>query len=230
MMLALALHTTSPELGLALSDFSHESRCQTWDLGRSLSTHLHYHLTEFIQPHPWSDLTFIAVAQGPGSFTSTRIGVVTARTLAQQLDIPLFAVSTLEALAWSYHKHSLIDSKEAGSIDIAVEMPAQRGEIFTAIYSIRVASQGLKGSSNEGLPEVTTLFPDTTLTPERWQTILQTWNRPYQLITAETILGSSVTSLLELAYAAWQQGQRPSWAIAFPFYGQSSVTELPKSS
>ncbi|MBD2459817.1 tRNA (adenosine(37)-N6)-threonylcarbamoyltransferase complex dimerization subunit type 1 TsaB [Oscillatoria sp. FACHB-1407] len=215
---AIALHTTSPELGLALSNFEHEFRSQTWDLGRALSTHLHYHLNEFLHPQQWSDLSFIAVARGPGSFTGTRIGVVAARTLAQQLDIPLFAISTLEAFAWS--KQRQVASEP---IDIAVEMPAQRGEIFAAIYSIQ-PTQPKESEKLAVLPNVTVLFPDTTLTPDRWQAVLKEWNRPYQLITTEANLGSSATSLLELAYAQWQQEKRPHWADALPFYGQSSVT------
>src|SRR5919199_2652782 len=99
----LALHTTSPQLGLAISNFAGDTRSSTSDLGRDLSTHLHQHLAEFLKPQTWADLAFIAVAKGPGSFTGTRIGVVTARTLAQQLDIPLFAISTLAAFAWSHH-------------------------------------------------------------------------------------------------------------------------------
>ncbi|NJS13165.1 MAG: tRNA (adenosine(37)-N6)-threonylcarbamoyltransferase complex dimerization subunit type 1 TsaB [Microcoleus sp. CSU_2_2] len=97
----LALHTASPELGLAISNFAGDSRCQTWNLGRDLATDLHQHLVEFLQPQTWADLAFIAVAKGPGGFTGTRMGVVTARTLAQQLEIPVFAISTLAAVAWA---------------------------------------------------------------------------------------------------------------------------------
>lgn len=220
-MYALALHTTSPQLGLAFSDFAQPSRSQTWDLGRDLSTHLHYYLNEFIQPCSWSDLDFMAVAKGPGSFTGTRIGVVAARTLAQQLNIPLFAISTLEAFAWSKYQELTRSGAIAPDIDLAIEMPAQRGELFAAIYSIQTVKQ--KPSAPATSPEITALLPDCTLTPSLWQEMLQTWNRPYQRFTTETNLGSSATSLLDLAYVEWQQAKRPHWADALPFYGQSSV-------
>ena len=99
-----AIHSSSAQFGLALSNFTDESRCQTWDLGRDLSTHLHQYLAEFLKPQIWGELAFIAVAKGPGSFTSTRIGMVTARTLAQQLDIPLWSISTLAAVAWHQYR------------------------------------------------------------------------------------------------------------------------------
>lgn len=205
----LALHTSSSELGLALSNFAGDSRSSVWDLGRRLSTHLHHYLAEFIQPQTWADLAFIAVAKGPGSFTGTRIGVVTARTLAQQLGIPLFAVSTLAAVAWSSYINAA--SLTEKSLAKAVEMPAQRGQVFAAIYQVNPAGSGL-----------IQLLPDTVLTPKAWQQKLASWSTSYQLIHAPTELGTS-SSLLELAYLDWQQGKRPTWSEALPFYGQHPV-------
>ena len=40
----LAIHTTSPELGLAISNFGEYTRSQTWNLGRDLSNNLHQKL------------------------------------------------------------------------------------------------------------------------------------------------------------------------------------------
>jgi tRNA threonylcarbamoyl adenosine modification protein YeaZ len=201
----LALHTASPELGLAISNFAGDSRCQTWNLGRDLATDLHQHLVEFIGPQTWADLAFIAVAKGPGGFTGTRMGVVTARTLAQQLEIPVFAISTLAAVACE------CDQKNLSNRDIALQLRAQRGQLFGAVYS---------ANNNSELIE---LLPDTVMSPEAWQEKLENWGNSYQLIEVESELGWSVSSVLELAYLEWQKGSRPGWWEALPYYGQHPV-------
>ena len=45
------------------------------------------------------DVDFIAVSNGPGSFTGVRIGVSAVKGMAQPLNIPCVEVSTLEAIA-----------------------------------------------------------------------------------------------------------------------------------
>ncbi|HLO86403.1 MAG TPA: tRNA (adenosine(37)-N6)-threonylcarbamoyltransferase complex dimerization subunit type 1 TsaB [Nostocaceae cyanobacterium] len=203
---ALALHTNTPELGLAISNFAGDTRANVWNLGRETSSYLHQYLIELIKPQTWTDLEFIAVAKGPGGFTGTRIGVVTARTLAQQLNIPVFTISNLAAFAWAEF------SKNPQHQVLAVEMPAQRGQMFGAIYQ--------KASDNLG---ITALLSDTVFAPEKWQETLTNWSTKYELIQATSGLAATVTSVLELAYLDWQQGKRPNWSEALPFYGQNPV-------
>ena len=208
---ALALHTTTPELCLAISNFTDYPQSQVWNLGRDLSSHIHKYLIEVIKPRTWADLEFIAVAQGTGGFTGTRIGVVTARTLAQQLNIPVFTVSTLAALAWQAHKAQ----KNCQQPIIAVEMPAQRGQVFGAVYQPNPDNSG-----------ITALLPDTVFTPTAWQETLavqSSEHTSYQLISATSQLAATVNSILELAYLDWQHGKNPHWSEALPYYGQHPV-------
>jgi tRNA threonylcarbamoyl adenosine modification protein YeaZ len=195
----LAIHTSSPELGLALSNFAGDSRHQVWDLGREVSNLMHEKLVEFLRPQSWLNLAWIAVAIGPGGFTGTRIGVVAARTLAQQLEIPLFGISSLAAIA---------QAQKEGVI--ALEMPVQRGEIATAIY------QKLGR-------HLTCLRPDQVMPVEQWRELRSQQNFPYDLVTAASAQGCYSRSLLEIAQSAWDQGQRPHWSAVMPFYGQHPV-------
>jgi len=74
------------------------------------------------------ELEAVAVTSGPGSFTGVRIGVATAKGLAWGLDCPLFAVTSLEAMAGAL----LAEYRDA---DLAVPvLDARRGEVFAGIY------------------------------------------------------------------------------------------------
>jgi tRNA threonylcarbamoyl adenosine modification protein YeaZ len=207
MSYGLALHTVSPQLGLAIGNFASPSRCQTWELGQAMSTHLHPHLVEFLSPQTWSDVAWIAVAKGPGSFTGTRIGMVTARTLAAELGVPLFTVSSLAAVAFDRLTPDPDDRA------IAVQMPATGGLLFTGIY---------QPSRDRG---VIADLDDTVQSPEAWQQLLAGKQGPYRLVEVEAgaMLGTSARSLLELADRARQQGESPHWSDALPFYGQQPV-------
>ena len=71
----------------------------------------------------WADLDLIAVGRGPGTFTGLRIGIATARALAQALDRPLRAVSSLAVLAAG-----------AGPRLCLPLIDARRGEVFAALH------------------------------------------------------------------------------------------------
>ncbi len=207
----LAIHTSSPDLGLAISNFQDIKRCQSWNLGRDLSTQLHQYLSEFIQPQTWSDLGWIAVAKGPGSFTGTRIGVITARTLAQQLNIPVFAISTLAAIA-KKEQFQLLQNQDKNSV-IALEMRAQRGQLFVAIY----------GTNRETDCGLIPLLIDSVMSSQEWEQTLASWQTPYHRVQIESGLGETAIQLLELGYLDWKSGKQPHWSEALPYYGQHPV-------
>ncbi len=74
----------------------------------------------------FSDVDRIAVGLGPGSFTGLRIGVATARALAQAADAELVGVSTLRALA------AAAEPQAPPGAGVLAVVDARRGEVFAA--------------------------------------------------------------------------------------------------
>jgi tRNA threonylcarbamoyladenosine biosynthesis protein TsaB len=75
------------------------------------------------------DLTALAVGVGPGPFTGLRVGLVTARTLAFVLDLPVYGVCSLDVLALQ----AALGAAPIGT-DFLVATDARRNEVYLAAY------------------------------------------------------------------------------------------------
>jgi tRNA threonylcarbamoyladenosine biosynthesis protein TsaB len=84
----------------------------------------------------WPDLDRLAVGVGPGTFTGLRIGVATARALAQARGVALVGISTLQSLA-------LGAAGELGHDGVILPViDARRGEAFAAAWPAPAPSHG----------------------------------------------------------------------------------------
>jgi len=83
-----------------------------------------------------SELTHIAASVGPGSFTGIRIGVVTARVMAQMLDLPCVSVSSLEAMG-----ERVLDATVAsGSLYVVPIINARRHQTYAGVWEAQFTS------------------------------------------------------------------------------------------
>jgi tRNA threonylcarbamoyladenosine biosynthesis protein TsaB len=73
------------------------------------------------------DVTAVAVGVGPGPFTGLRVGLVTARTMALALDIPVYGVCSLDVVA--------AEAIDGGLEDFVVATDARRKEVYVAAYA-----------------------------------------------------------------------------------------------
>ncbi len=71
-----------------------------------------------------SEISAVASSAGPGSFTGIRIGVTTARTVAQALSVKCISVSSLK----------IFDRYADENRSVAVIFNARRGQVYGAVF------------------------------------------------------------------------------------------------
>jgi tRNA threonylcarbamoyladenosine biosynthesis protein TsaB len=126
-MLILGIESATPQVGCAIGGHEgvrasfHSARGQRHaeTLAPAIDFVRRHALVEF------DDLGAIAVDIGPGLFTGLRVGIATAKALAQTLRIPMIGVSSLDLLAFRVRYTNRL---------IVAVLDARRGEVFYAFY------------------------------------------------------------------------------------------------
>lgn len=126
-MIVLGIESSTPVASVALVSAEKLLGEITLNIGLTHSEQLLPIIDELLRKTKLSRtaLEGIAIASGPGSFTGLRIGMATAKGLAQGLAIPLVGVPTLLALAYL----------QLGRPGLVCPMlNARREEIYTALF------------------------------------------------------------------------------------------------
>ena len=74
-----------------------------------------------------ADVTAVAVAEGPGSFTGVRIGVAAAKGFAWGAELPCYGISTLEAMAESLGIYQGY---------VCPVMDARRAQVYNSLFYV----------------------------------------------------------------------------------------------
>ncbi|GAA4365316.1 tRNA (adenosine(37)-N6)-threonylcarbamoyltransferase complex dimerization subunit type 1 TsaB [Hymenobacter saemangeumensis] len=230
MSLILSLETSSPVCSVALhrADDGRLLAHSELRLEKSHSTHLSILVQQMLDNtgHRMADLAAVAVSDGPGSYTGLRIGGAAAKGLCFALDIPLIAVSTLQALAWQAARHTAAPEKCL----YCPMLDARRMEVYAAIYT---------DTGEEVLAPTPLILDPNTLSEQLAQGPVLYFGSGAAKFTP-LVLGQSNAGFLTgiepsavavgaLAVEAFRRQQFQDVAYYEPFYLKEVYTTTPKS-
>ena len=167
-----------------------------------------------------ADIDAVVVDVGPGLFTGLRVGLATARMMAQMLGVQMVGVSSLDVLAHAAHAaHAAAD----GERTVAAIIDARRGEYFVNLYR-----QGSDGPEALGVPRC--LRPDELVAELRARTepVILAGDgavRGFDLLTAEVpgldrpaVTHPPVSSLFAIGLSRLMRGLGVEQAEIVPLY------------
>jgi len=199
--LLMALHSSSETFGVAVQDPLNPQggrQVAVFEDGRSLSNTLITRVAALLPKERWSDLEGLAVATGPGGFTGTRLSVVMARTLAQQLNCRLIGVSSYALMA-SRLVEQLPQEQQRSPFWIQRELP-RRGWVAGCYQLV-----------------------DGRIEEIRSPHLLPPGQQVEPVLTAENDVAADVEHLLDLLHQAHRLGTAGPWQSVLPLYPTSPV-------
>ncbi|MCC6281160.1 MAG: tRNA (adenosine(37)-N6)-threonylcarbamoyltransferase complex dimerization subunit type 1 TsaB [Saprospiraceae bacterium] len=169
-----------------------------------------------------AELDAVAVSNGPGSYTSLRVGVSVAKGICYALNKPLIAVDTLGSLALASKP---VAAQDGGRIYFLPMIDARRNEVWTSVYTSALERvnlpQPLILENNSFIEYVT-----SCIDPDSQDTLIVSGNGS-QKIADVTLFENTVVSpikkcsaqyLSELAFYQFQNNDFQDIAYFEPLY------------
>ena len=171
-----------------------------------------------------NQLDGIVFGRGPGSFTGVRIGVGVTQGLAFGADLPVFGVSTLQAMA-----QAAVRLHQAKQVIAAID--ARMAEVYLALY--QQDGDGLMQPVCDELARKPADLPILSLNGDicavgtglvTYRDVFLQWAAGTQLLISDQVLLPSAQDMLTLAIPAWQQQLFVAAELAEPVYVRDEVT------
>jgi tRNA threonylcarbamoyl adenosine modification protein YeaZ len=240
----LALHSSGETLGVAVQRLGGQElpRLAAFPLGRGLSGALLTCVESVLPASQWPSLGRLAVAIGPGGFTGTRLTVVLARTLAQQLGLPLDGVGSFRLIAQRLLGQGAVPQ---GPFWVVQELP-RRG-LVAGLYApdagfggcgtdLAGAGEGCWGAAVADRPAgagplellAPRLYREESALVEAEAALLPAGEEaPAPRCPAEVRQPDDVAELLRFSQAAAALGRPAPWSTVVPLYPTSPVDGAP---
>lgn len=171
-----------------------------------------------------NQLDGLVFGRGPGSFTGVRIGVGVTQGLAFGADLPVFGVSTLQAMA-----QAAVRLHQATQVIAAID--ARMAEVYLGLY--QQGADGLMQAVSDELARKPAELPAFSLQGDMWavgtglvtyRDAFSLWAAGQQLQISDQVLLPSAQDMLTLAMPAWQQQLFVAAEQAEPVYVRDEVT------
>ncbi len=204
----LALHSCSESFGIAIKDTEHQEKIiksEIFNIGRSLSNKL-FSCIETIFPRKfWKQIIRISVAKGPGSFTSTRLTISMARTIAQQIDCSLDSWSSFHLMAPRLYK-DLAKSQTSNPFWIKDVLP-RRGIVAGKYQLIKIHKES-------NFHEFSEIVPPKLISNEK--IIIPS-------IKASNNIEKDIISLINFSQYCQNSNVQSNWKKTLPIYPTSPI-------
>jgi len=204
----LALHSSTDQLGVGLIHLSNDTesiQSYIFPLGRNLSSHLFKSIEALLPSKFWSQIVRIAVATGPGGYTGTRITIIFARTIGQQINCQVDGVSSFELMIPRLISSLNCDEiKKPFWITKSLKRPGLIGGKYKIINSNKLNKK---------------LITKELISPCLISSIS---NLDKQLFATDNIK-EDIVRLLEISLSFYKRKKKSSWQKILPIYPTSPV-------
>jgi tRNA threonylcarbamoyladenosine biosynthesis protein TsaB len=209
----LAVDTSTTQVGLALYNGAQVIAEYAWRSSQRHTIELAPAIQDILSRCglKMDDVTVLAVALGPGSFTSLRVGLALVKGLALSKHIPLIGIPTLDILAHAQpaSKHPLLCATQAGRGRFAVGEYKSSKKGWQAQGGARVVT--LEGLMDEAQS------PFVVCGEFSAEEVQKLKDKNVNIISpAGSVRRPAV--LAELAWARWQAGDVDDEATLAPIY------------
>ena len=206
----LALHSSTDTFGIGIIQIDKSGilfKDSIIEVKRDLSNHLFKFIEEILPSIFWNQIKRLSVATGPGGYTGTRISVVFARTLAQQLNCPIDGVSSFQLMAHRVPNEFISQHPEQ---PFWVTQPLKRRGIVAGQYKV--------------------------ISPERKYIEIKELKYPHLLPLDSKVSPSFEISenvekdlkrLLNISFNLYQEKKKGAWQDIVPIYPTSPIRNIP---
>lgn len=220
-MTLLAIDTSTAYASVALYDGSVLLAEGTWHAHRRHDDHLFPEIARLlaIGGVALTDVTRVAVAIGPGSFTGLRVAIAAAQGIARASGAAAVGVPTLDVAAYPF---------AASRMRVCALIPAGRGEHYAAVYRAHRGQWARRGEVSTGSVDdlARTIATDTIFVGEFDEATAQALRDRLGARAAFAPRNAAIRRaghLAEIGWARIERGERAAAETLEPLYIRAPV-------